>query len=62
MKILALDLGKFNTMCGYFDTATRKHRFIGDRDLTRFGDDYRATSTRLIISSASSAPNVTTSL
>ena len=28
MKILALDLGKFNTMCCYFDTKTRKHQFI----------------------------------
>ncbi len=28
MKILALDLGKFNTMCCYFDTQTRKHEFI----------------------------------
>ena len=27
MKILALDLGKFNTMCCYFDTKTRKHEF-----------------------------------
>ena len=25
MKILALDLGKFNTMCRFFDTNTRKH-------------------------------------
>jgi len=28
MKILALDLGKFNTMCCFFDTATRKYRFL----------------------------------
>ncbi|MCB0321838.1 MAG: hypothetical protein KDD60_13010 [Bdellovibrionales bacterium] len=28
MKILALDLGKFNTMCCFFDTATREHRFL----------------------------------
>lgn len=28
MNILALDLGKFNTMCCFFDTATRKHRFL----------------------------------
>ena len=28
MKILALDLGRFNTMCCYFDTKTRKHEFI----------------------------------
>ena len=28
MKFLALDLGKFNTMCRYFDTITRKHEFI----------------------------------
>ena len=28
MKILALDLGKFNTMCCYFDTITRKYEFI----------------------------------
>jgi len=28
MKILALDVGKFNTMCCFFDTATRKHRFV----------------------------------
>lgn len=27
MKILALDLGKFNTMCCFFDTKTRKHTF-----------------------------------
>jgi transposase len=27
MKILALDLGKFNTMCCFFDTKTRKHSF-----------------------------------
>ncbi|TWU28000.1 IS110 family RNA-guided transposase [Novipirellula artificiosorum] len=28
MKILALDLGKFNTMCCFFDTKTRKSRFL----------------------------------
>ena len=28
MKILALDLGKFNTMCCFFDTRTRKHTFL----------------------------------
>jgi transposase len=28
MKILALDLGKFNTMCCFFDTATRQVRFL----------------------------------
>ena len=28
MKILALDLGKFNTMCGFFDTRTREHSFL----------------------------------
>jgi hypothetical protein len=28
MKILALDLGKFNTMCCFFDTETRKHEFL----------------------------------
>ncbi len=28
MNILALDLGKFNSMCCFFDTATRKHRFL----------------------------------
>ena len=28
MKILALDLGKFNTMCCLFDSKTRKHQFI----------------------------------
>ncbi len=28
MKILALDLGKFNTMCCFFDTKTRKHEFL----------------------------------
>lgn len=28
MKILALDLGKFNTMCCFFDTETRKHTFV----------------------------------
>lgn len=28
MKILALDLGKFNTMCCYFDSKTRKHSFL----------------------------------
>jgi transposase len=27
MRILALDLGKFNTMCCFFDTKTRKHTF-----------------------------------
>jgi len=35
MKILALDLGKFNTMCCFFDTKTRKHSFLNaatDRD------------------------------
>jgi len=25
MKILALDLGKFNTMCCFFDTRSREH-------------------------------------
>jgi transposase len=28
MKILALDLGKFNTMCCFFDTKTRQHTFL----------------------------------
>ena len=28
MKILALDLGKFNTMCCFFDSKTRKHSFL----------------------------------
>lgn len=28
MQILALDLGKFNTMCCLFDSKTRKHQFI----------------------------------
>jgi transposase len=28
MKILALDLGKFNTMCCFFDSKTRKHTFL----------------------------------
>lgn len=28
MMILALDLGKFNTMCCFFDTQTRKHSFL----------------------------------
>jgi transposase len=28
MNILALDLGKFNTMCCFFDTAKRKPRFL----------------------------------
>ena len=28
MKILALDLGNFNTMCCFFDTNTRKHEFL----------------------------------
>jgi transposase len=28
MNILALDLGKFNTMCCFFDTAKRKPRFV----------------------------------
>jgi hypothetical protein len=28
VKILALDLGKFNTMCCFFDTNTRKHTFL----------------------------------
>jgi transposase len=28
MNILALDLGKFNTMCCFFDTKTRKHTFL----------------------------------
>ena len=28
MKILALDLGKFNTMCCFFDTRTREHTFL----------------------------------
>jgi len=28
MKILALDLGKFNTMSCFFDTKTRKHSFL----------------------------------
>ena len=36
MKILALGLGKFNTMCCYCDTKTCKHLFInvdvGNRD------------------------------
>lgn len=35
MKILALDLGKFKTMCCFFDTKTRKHTFLlaaTDRD------------------------------
>ena len=28
MEILALDLGKFNTMCCFFDTKTRKYSFL----------------------------------
>jgi hypothetical protein len=28
MKILALDLGKFNTMCCFFDSKTRNHTFL----------------------------------
>ena len=28
MKILALDLGKFKTMCCFFDTQTRRHEFL----------------------------------
>ncbi len=28
MKILALDLGKFNSFACFFDTATRKPRFV----------------------------------
>ncbi|MBL8854387.1 MAG: hypothetical protein JNK57_10485 [Planctomycetaceae bacterium] len=28
VKILALDLGKFNTMCCFFDTNTRKLTFL----------------------------------
>ena len=28
MMILALDLGKFNTMCCFFDSETRKQEFI----------------------------------
>ena len=28
MKIFALDLSKFNTMCCFFDATTRKHRFV----------------------------------
>ena len=28
MNILALDLGKFNTMCCFFDSKTRKHQFL----------------------------------
>jgi transposase len=28
MKILALDLGKFNTMCCFFDSKTRKSAFV----------------------------------
>ena len=28
MKILALDLGKYNSMCCFFDTQTRKHTFL----------------------------------
>lgn len=28
MKILALDLGKFKTMCCFFDSKTRKHEFL----------------------------------
>ena len=28
MKILALDLGKFNTMCCFFDSKTRKYEFL----------------------------------
>lgn len=28
MNILALDLGKFNTMCCFFDSNSRKHRFL----------------------------------
>ncbi len=28
MRILALDLGKFNTMCCFFDSETRKRTFL----------------------------------
>ena len=33
MKILALDLGKFNTMCCFFDAKTRKAESAGGREL-----------------------------
>ncbi len=37
MKILALDLGKFNTMCCYFDTKTRKHEQenVGPKEISK---------------------------
>jgi transposase len=28
LRILALDLGKFNTMCCFFDSKSRKHSFL----------------------------------
>ncbi len=28
MNILALDLGKFNTMCCFYNTTTRKYHFL----------------------------------
>jgi len=39
MKMLALDLGKFNSMCCFFDTATRKYRFL----LAATNPDYLST-------------------
>ena len=32
MKILTLDLGKFKSMCCFFDTKTRKHEFPAATD------------------------------
>jgi hypothetical protein len=38
VKILALDLGKFNTMCCFFDTKTRKHSFLNATTERRYLD------------------------
>ncbi len=38
MIILAIDLGKFNSMCCFFDTATQGHRFQAAHASRRIGE------------------------
>ena len=39
MNILAIDLGKFNSMCCFFDTNTQEHHFPGSRHNETVSDE-----------------------
>lgn len=53
MKILALDLGKFNTMCCFFDTKTRKAEFLtADTDRHYFSTIFKKHKIDLVVMEA----------